>query len=71
MTVLFYDVHMDPELERLLRLHRTPGSSVDEVFYADDTVCVTRDPEAMNALIAAIQRTGATYGLCLNRHKSH
>lgn len=41
----------------------------DEILYADDTICVSENENAMNRLLAEIEQLGATYGLKLNKKK--
>ena len=38
-------------------------------FYADDTICMTRDENAMNGILSFIEREGSTYGFQTNRKK--
>ena len=52
-----------------LTAQRITGMQDDQILYADDTICVTQDEEAMDALLAAIEKEGARYGLKLNRTK--
>ena len=54
MTMLFYDIHQQPE-QRLLESNRVQGTTFDEVLYADDTICVSEREDAMNALLAQIE----------------
>ena len=39
----------------------------DEKRYADDTICVAQDKEAMNRLVKAIEDKGRAFGVKLNR----
>ena len=41
MTVMFYNVHK--EADRYLESEIVPEASLDELLYADDTVCITAD----------------------------
>ena len=41
----------------------------DEILYADDTVCVSEDLEAMNELLKGIEDEGERYGMRLNYKK--
>ena len=52
MTALFHDAHR--ETNEQLRDHRVPGADFDEVTYADDTICITRDTEAKNEFVKNI-----------------
>lgn len=65
MTVMFHDIHQNDKLK--LAKQRVRGSEYDEVFYADDTICIAQNMAAMNRLLAAIEAEGAKYGLRLNR----
>ena len=40
---------------------------VDELLYADDTICITQDEEAMGILLETIETEGTYYGLKTNR----
>ena len=42
MTVIFADVHADPELAEELKKNRPPEMEFDEVLYADDTIIFSR-----------------------------
>ena len=64
---MFYDVHQDME-DKLLE-HRVPGAEFDEVTYADDTICITTEIQAMNEFIQKIEWQGFRYGLKLNRNR--
>ena len=68
MSCLFHDIHTG-DLQHKLAAQRITGMQDDEILYADDTICVTQDEEAMDALLAAIEKEGARYGLKLNRTK--
>ena len=67
MNCLFYDVHKNDKLD--LIAHRILGTHEDEVLYADDTICISEDEEAMNRLLGEIEKEGAAYGLRLNKGK--
>ena len=67
MTCLFHDVHKNDHLK--LREHRVIGMEEDEILYADDTICVSEDEEALQRLVQAIEAEGAKYGLKLNKDK--
>ena len=45
---------------------RIDGMTFDEILHADDTICITQDEEAMNALLASIGTQGKRYGLRFN-----
>ena len=59
MACLFKDIHKDNHLQ--LAEHRVPGLNGNEVLYADDTICVLEDENAMNRLPAEIELLGASY----------
>ena len=67
MSCLFHDIHKYDRLK--LGEQRMEGMEHDEVLYADDTICMTQDEEAMNRILSAIETEGAKYGLKLNRTK--
>ena len=67
MTCLFHDIHYQDHLK--LSDHRIIGMQEDEVLYADDTICMTENENAMNRLLKAIEIEGAKYGLRLNKKK--
>ena len=52
VTISLHDVHR--ETNEKLRRHRVPGAEFDEVTYADDTICITRDTGAMNEFVKNI-----------------
>ena len=58
---MFYDVHQDTD--KYLAKQRAPGADFDEVAYADDTICITRDIMAVNKFLEAIGWEGLRYGL--------
>ena len=41
----------------------------DEILYADDTICVSEDEDAMNRLLAAIETEVLKYGSKFNKTK--
>lgn len=65
MTTLFDGTHR--ELDNILLPKRVPGAELDEVTYADDTICVTTDTKAMNKFIKRIEEQGSRYGMKLNK----
>ena len=67
MSVLFTDIHKDDTLN--LKKHRVQGMETDEILYADDTICISEDEEALNRLLAAIEVEGSKCGLKLNKKK--
>jgi len=56
-------------MDETLQRHRVPGADFDEVTYADDTICISRSPTAMNKFIKAIEEEGIKYGMKLNKTK--
>ncbi len=65
MTVMFADKHRDDQLQTAL--HRVKGATVDEILYADDTICISEDEGALTRLLAAIEYEGSRYGRRLNK----
>ena len=53
MTVMFHDIHENDAVHT--RRQRIAGTERDEVLYADDTICVSTDPKALNRLLHAIE----------------
>ena len=53
MTAMIEDIREDIRCN--LAKHRVPGSSFDEVVYADDTVCISKDTKTMNQFIQKIE----------------
>ena len=49
--------------------HQVAGATFDEVLYADDTICASKDTRAMNKLLAQIETIGGKYGMKLNKTK--
>ena len=68
MTVIFEDIH-DGDQQMNLVKHRVAGATFDEVLYADDTICASKDTRAMNKLLAQIETIGEKYGMKLNKTK--
>ena len=58
MTAMFHDIHQEDTIK--MKKHRVVGTEEDEVLYADDTICISRDEKAMNRLLSAIEREGNT-----------
>ena len=65
MTVLFKDIHRNDTLKH--EEHRVHGMDADEVLYADDTICISENEEALCRLLIAIIKEGENYGLRLNK----
>eukprot|EP00973_Karenia_brevis_P085709 11889938-Karenia_brevis.AAC.1 len=68
MTCLFEDVHSITNEDRLERA-KVSTATFTEVLFADDTICITSTPSAMNDLLACIETVGEMYGLKLNKSK--
>ena len=54
MTCLFHDVHDKDKLK--LKQHRVLGTEADEILYADDTICISEDEQAMSRLLLEIEK---------------
>ena len=67
MTVLFHDIHENDELKTARQ--RIKGTDVDQVLYADDTICIAQNERAMNRILKAIEEEGEKYGVRLNKDK--
>ena len=67
MTVIFEDIHY--EIDRYMAAQRVPGTSFDEVVYADDTICIGTDTRKLNIFLKEIEQEGQKYGLKLNKDK--
>ena len=69
MSALFHDIKQEPEVKQHLAKARIPGTNFDEILYADDTICISTDPKAMNTYMKYIQTYGRDIGLNLNKKK--
>ena len=49
--------------------HRIAGATFDEVLFADDTICLTKDTRTMNTMLAAIEEIGGWSGMKLSKGK--
>jgi hypothetical protein len=67
MTVLFHDVH-EGDTQNLIK-HRVPGARFDEIFYVDDTICISQSTRSMNKFLKSIEDEGSKCGLKLNKKK--
>ena len=65
MTILFKDVHSEINLSR----GKLPGIDFTELLYADDTAIVTNNANAMNKMLASIEKQADYYGLKFNKTK--
>lgn len=66
MSMHFHDIHSQHETQ-LLTAHRIKGTIFDEVLYADDTICISENEQALNWLVQTIEKEGAAYGLKFNK----
>ena len=41
MTAMFHDIHQEDKIK--MKKHRVVGTEEDEVLYADDTICISRE----------------------------
>ena len=62
---MFVDIHQEIHIEE----DRIFGATFDELFYADDTICIAQTTAAMNRMLHANEIQGKTYGLNLNKAK--
>ena len=69
MTVIFADVHADPELKKELDRNRPPETEIDEVLYADDTIILSTDNMTLEKFLQKIEECAEPYGLKLNHAK--
>ena len=67
MTVLFHDINRLHTPTQ--STHRVKGAHFDEILYADDTICVSQDEDALESKLKAIEQEGAKYGMKLNKSK--
>ena len=67
MSCLFHDIHQQDQMS--MEEHRIQGTHCDQVLYADDTICMSEDEDAMERLIHAVEKEGKQYGLKLNQTK--
>ena len=67
MTTIFHDIH--EEIDEELIPHRIKNATFDEILFADDTICVSENAQALTLLLHKIQEKGQQYGLTLNKDK--
>ena len=65
MTVMFKDVHNGLNMER----GKIEGLDFTELLYADDTAVVTNNTNAMNRILAKIEKCAEYFGLKFNKTK--
>ena len=68
MTVLFHDVYNDPQVRDKAKDWQSEFNITD-LLYADDTLLITTTDEAMNILLAAIEKESDYYNMKLNKGK--
>ena len=54
MSVMF-DIKHDDKANALLMKTRPPGALFDEILYADDTICMSGNATALQALLGRIE----------------
>jgi hypothetical protein len=67
MTVIFHDIHKDDKTKT--KKHRVGEANLEEILYADDTICISEDAKALTRLLREIEKEGNKYGLRLNKDK--
>ena len=67
MTVIFEDIHEEDKPN--MAQNRVPGTTEDEILFADDTICISESIEALQRLLHAIEIESKKYGLQLNKGK--
>ena len=67
MIMMFHEIKH--KIQHKLTLPRAEGIDFDEVFYADDTICIGTDTRKLNEFIREIEVLGEKYGLRLNKGK--
>ena len=63
------DIDIQQEISEKVRECRIPGADFDMVYYADDTIIVSKNKEAIEELIRLTESISAKYGLMLNKEK--
>ena len=63
------DFDIQQNITEQIRTNRIPGTNFDMVYYADDTIIVSRNLEACEKLISMTEEYSSQYGLNLNRDK--
>ena len=67
MTIMFDDVKQ--RMKGTATPHRTTGARFDEVLFADDTICFSKDTRVINKMLQAIEEIGWQSGMRLNKGK--
>ena len=65
-TYLPHCQRVDSYMKKAPTLNQAQNANFTELYYADDTICITNGAEAMQVLITEIEKTGAKFGLTLN-----
>ena len=68
MTVMFNGIYQDDKQNRIK--HRIPGTTYDEVLYADDIICVPTNTMALNKLLALVEEERGKHVLEQNKTKN-
>lgn len=64
---MFRDIHSQDDSS--LEQNWVKGANFDEILYADDTICISQNEQAMNTLLAKIETEGDLYGMKINKNK--
>ena len=67
MTIMFADVKAT--LNGKSFIYRVEGAKLDEVLFADDTICISKSTAIMNKMIRAIEEIGQRSAMKLNKAK--
>ena len=67
LIVRLEDIHRNDRTRT--KKHRVGSADFEEIMYADDTICITENAEAMARLLRAIETESSKYGLKLNYDK--
>lgn len=67
MTCIDHDIQA--VISDNVKNNRLPNLDFDMVYYADDTILASKDPDALNELLEHTEKSSAKYGLKLNKGK--
>ena len=67
MHTIFYDVH--DLIHSDLVEQRVEHATFDDILFAHDTICISKDPGTLTMFLQVIEHHSAKYGLALNRGK--
>ena len=67
MTTMFHDIHTESVAKKME--NRLPNTNFDEVLYADDTICISKNAKVLQKILGLIETHGERYGLRLNKKK--